>query len=785
MQRFAPLGPDDSQAGERSVSPSRRHRRQKRAAGATVVFSPLPSDDSVPAHIPARSTAKQLLLRKTAAAAAAAAAASAAATAAAATAGMLRRKRWLIALLLLGALLVLLLVLHFSYSSHHQQQQQQKPQQALHPRGTFTSPWQRDTDDAPVSAEGDASAALATPQGWPAAAAAALGRGWRKNQGTFFVQHLPGYTAAAAMPSADSAAAAAAAAAAATHGGSYEYLLSTPLSASSAALAGGAATAAAHHQQQQALKDVALPVPFAAPPLQQPQLQQRHQSVLLSLGSRAARFPTFTAVRGSSFLTPHHHQENLLLKELEAEGWRGELGALADYNNDMHVDLIFLGSSAHLPSCRGRSSSSNGSSSSSSNAAASAHNAKASEEPTTFSATVPIPTTVATPSNSTTSSGGSINNNNSGNSSCGSTISVYTWSAEADRFRHQLSVHLKETVDSVVAVDWTQDGRVDIIAVTLPAAAGAAAGAPAGRGGAAAAKAAYGLVAFVQRPSGALERVWDSQQFVLQLLQHRQPRRQQQQQAPAAVTAAVGPPDLTQEYLPEAGTPGDGARAIAAINTAEAAGAEDPAAAVDESATDVLGLAAFGLGAGRLHARSEAATASEEGLQPSSAARAERAAAAVGDPSAAAAAVESLNPAVAAAVEYVAADMTDQELLDCGLSGIHPLVADLTFDHFPDLLVQTAAKSNISEGKDKGDGVFRFFWVNLASQGQEGFAPRKWSAASELFDSAEGADTAETLQQQHQVQHRQPLITNPHSSAVADIDGDCRADLLLVRFTRI
>ncbi|CDJ38825.1 T-cell immunomodulatory protein, putative, partial [Eimeria tenella] len=135
-----------------------------------------------------------------------------------------------------------------------------------------------------------------------------------------------------------------------------------------------------------------------------------------------------------------------------------------------------------------------------------------------------------------------------------------------------------------------------------------------------------------------------------------------------------------------------------------------------------------------------------------------------------------------------AASLTDEDLAACGLSSIHPLAADLTFDHYPDLLVQTAAPAaaSSSSSSSSSKGQFRFFWENLASKGLEGFAPRRLAAAADLFETSAAASVPEQVQQQQQQQQQQQeeeeaeaLITNPHSSAVADIDGDCRADLLL------
>ncbi|XP_026191171.1 uncharacterized protein LOC34617505 [Cyclospora cayetanensis] len=681
---------------------------------------------------------------------------------------MLRRKRWLVALLLLGALLFVLVVLWlFLQTAQETQQHQQKQLSDASPRGTFTSPWQR--DDA---AAGDADVSMAAAKeptsgssGAGVAEAAALGGRRKAPQGTFFVQHLPGYTAAAAIPSADPAAVAAAAAGAARHGGNYEYLLSCPLSASSAALAAGptqaAAATAGPHQQD--LKDVALPVPFATPPPHQTKLQQQQQSVLLSLGSRSARFPSFTPVPGSDLFSPEQQQQ-LLLKQLEAEGWRGEVGALADYNNDMHVDFIFLGSSAHIPQCR-------------------FFRARTHNTTTSTTGTVPpafadagteqLPSTEAAPSGSSSESSNPMNKDHSinesstnGSSHCGSTISVYVWSPESSSFRHQVSVHLKETVDSIVAVDWTQDGRIDIIAVTLPHAGTAAA-----RGSASTVQRVYGLVAFVQRPSGALERVWDSQQFVQQLLQHRKLLRQgqHQQQPDIGMPEAAVPEDLLGPGHDDerAGTSTGGT-----LENGEDSAASPP---VEDSAVDAVGVAAFAFGAGRLHARSDEATAEAT----TEAARRATGVFVEGYPSSTAV-FEPLSSSAAAVADYITADMTDEELADCGLTGIQPLVADLTFDHFPDLLVQTAPRSvnGSSSHGGKDDGVFRFFWVNLASQGKEGFAPRKWSSASDLFKRAGTTDTPELTDPQQQ-QQMDNIIPNPHSSAIADIDGDCRADLLL------
>ncbi|KAL8273428.1 hypothetical protein Esti_002673 [Eimeria stiedai] len=757
MQSLPPWGSEGSGEEEQiGIFSLQRHRKLPRAAAA---FTALPTEDirSPRLHSRAHST-KQLLLQHAPAAAAAAAAAAASATASALV--MLRRKRWVAVLLLLGSLLLFLLLLwHFTSSSRTQQEQQQlllQEQQDAHPRGTFTSPWQRDTDDGAAGAA-DSEASSAVPAGSLAGADAAVTKRPKRQQGTFFVQHLPGYTAAAAVPSASASAAAEAAAGAAAHGGNYEYLFAAPLSASSAALIGkpAAAAAATAQQQSQPLKDVALPVPFAAPPSQQQ--QQQEQSMLLSLGARAEKSPTFTVVAGSTLVsTEQQEQQQLLLNQLADEGWRGELGALADYNNDMHVDLIFLGSSAHLSACK--SSSVNRRTSSSSSTRPPTRATSATDDQTKLVST-------ARPAPHSSSGGGSSNAGASSNI-CGTTLSVYTWSPELGRFAHHVSVHLKETVDSIVAVDWTQDGRVDILATTLPTLRASAAER-------ASATTAYGLVAFIQRPSGALDRVWDSQQFVMQLLHFRRASRQQQQQQQTET--------LQETVSVSTSRPTD-----AETLSSEGAGpAQDPdALGVEEAAADSLGVAAFASGRGRLNARMDAAAAAREAAAAVSDAQAGGLGRVLEEDSVAAAALQSpLAAAVALAAEVLAGDMTDEELLACGLSGVHPLVGDLTFDHFPDLLVQTP--STRSEGSRRGGSkqrleakeqkVFRFFWVNLASEGKEGFAPRKWSAATDLFEIGEHVDSPQQRTQQEEAQ-----ITNPHSSAVVDIDGDCRADLLLM-----
>ncbi|OEH76933.1 T-cell immunomodulatory [Cyclospora cayetanensis] len=542
---------------------------------------------------------------------------------------MLRRKRWLVALLLLGALLFVLVVLWlFLQTAQETQQHQQKQLSDASPRGTFTSPWQR--DDA---AAGDADVSMAAAKeptsgssGAGVAEAAALGGRRKAPQGTFF--------------------------------------------------------------------DVALPVPFATPPPHQTKLQQQQQSVLLSLGSRSARFPSFTPV--------------------------------PDYNNDMHVDFIFLGSSAHIPQCRFFRARTHNTTTSTTGTVPPAFADAGTEE---------LPSTEAAPSGSSSESSNPMNKDHSinesstnGSSHCGSTISVYVWSPESSSFRHQVSVHLKETVDSIVAVDWTQDGRIDIIAVTLPHAGTAAA-----RGSASTVQRVYGLVAFVQRPS-------------------------------ATVPEDLLGPGHDDE---RAGTSTGGT-----LDKGEDSAASPP---VEDSAVDAVGVAAFAFGAGRLHARSDEATAEAT----TEAAHRATGVFVEGYPSSTAV-FEPLSSSAAAVADYITADMTDEELADCGLTGIQPLVADLTFDHFPDLLVQTAPRSvnGSSSHGGKDDGVFRFFWVNLASQGKEGFAPRKWSSASDLFKRAGTTDTPELTDPQQQ-QQMDNIIPNPHSSAIADIDGDCRADLLL------
>ncbi|KAL8446401.1 hypothetical protein Emed_004855 [Eimeria media] len=757
---------------QRGIFSSRRHRKLQRAAAA---FTALPTEDiRSPRLHPRASSTKQLLLQHAPAAAAAAAAAAASATASALA--MLRRKRWVAVLLLLGSLLLFLLLLwHFTSSSRTQQEQQQlllQEQQDAHPRGTFTSPWQRDSDEG-AAAAADSEASSAVPPGTLAGAAAAVTKRPKRPQGTFFVQHLPGYTAAAAVPSASASAAAEAAAGAASHGGNYEYLFAAPLSASSAALIGKpAAAAAAVKQQSQPLKDVALPVPFAAPPSQQQ--QQQEQSMLLSLGSRAEKSPTFTVVAGSALVTPEQQeQRQLLLSQLADEGWRGELGALADYNNDMHVDLIFLGSSAHLSACKNSNVNRSSSSSTSSSTSSSSSSTSSSTRPPTRAASATDNQTqrLSTVSPAPRSTGGGSGNAAASSSICGTTISVYTWSPELSRFAHHVSVHLKETVDSIVAVDWTQDGRVDILAITLPTprAAGVERASVA---------AAYGLVAFIQRPSGALDRVWDSQQFVMQLLHHRRASRQQQQQQQQQQVGA-----LQENVSVSTATP-------TAAETLDSEGTQPTQDAdaldVEEAAADSLGVAAFASGRGRLNARMDAAAAARDAAAAVSTAQVGGLGGVVEeDPAVSAAASQApLAAAVASAAEALAGDMTDEELLACGLSGVHPLVGDLTFDHFPDLLVQTPLARNTDGSKRSGNKqlsgrdepkVFRFFWVNLASEGKEGFAPRKWSAASDLFETGGQPEATQQRMQQEEAQ-----ITNPHSSAVADIDGDCRADLLLM-----
>ncbi|GAB66777.1 T-cell immunomodulatory protein homolog precursor, partial [Plasmodium cynomolgi strain B] len=87
-------------------------------------------------------------------------------------------------------------------------------------------------------------------------------------------------------------------------------------------------------------------------------------------------------------------------------------------------------------------------------------------------------------------------------------------------------------------------------------------------------------------------------------------------------------------------------------------------------------------------------------------------------------------------------------------SNIHPLVCDINDDGLPDLIGQ--------QPSSEADGFSRFVWINKKG----GFKSALWKSMN-LFDKAEVGE-----------------ITNPNSSAVVDINGDCKADLVFTVYDK-
>ncbi|GAW81269.1 T-cell immunomodulatory protein homolog precursor [Plasmodium gonderi] len=87
-------------------------------------------------------------------------------------------------------------------------------------------------------------------------------------------------------------------------------------------------------------------------------------------------------------------------------------------------------------------------------------------------------------------------------------------------------------------------------------------------------------------------------------------------------------------------------------------------------------------------------------------------------------------------------------------SNIHPLVCDINNDGLPDLIGQQASSDSV--------GFSRFVWINKKGE----FKSALWKNMN-LF-SKEDVDE----------------ITNPNSSAVVDINGDCKADLVFTVYNK-
>ncbi|SOV21492.1 conserved Plasmodium protein, unknown function [Plasmodium sp. DRC-Itaito] len=91
--------------------------------------------------------------------------------------------------------------------------------------------------------------------------------------------------------------------------------------------------------------------------------------------------------------------------------------------------------------------------------------------------------------------------------------------------------------------------------------------------------------------------------------------------------------------------------------------------------------------------------------------------------------------------------ITDNEEDNIYYTNIHPLICDINNDGLPDIIGQQSGGP---------DGFFRFIWINT----RNGFKSFLWKNIN-IFQYSELDE-----------------ITNPNSSAVVDINGDCKSDLV-------
>ncbi|CAC9696035.1 conserved Plasmodium protein, unknown function, partial [Plasmodium sp. DRC-Itaito] len=91
--------------------------------------------------------------------------------------------------------------------------------------------------------------------------------------------------------------------------------------------------------------------------------------------------------------------------------------------------------------------------------------------------------------------------------------------------------------------------------------------------------------------------------------------------------------------------------------------------------------------------------------------------------------------------------ITDNEEDNIYYTNIHPLICDINNDGLPDIIGQQSGGP---------DGFFRFIWINT----RNGFKSFLWKNIN-IFQYSELDE-----------------ITNPNSSAIVDINGDCKSDLV-------
>ncbi|SCN62525.1 conserved Plasmodium protein, unknown function [Plasmodium chabaudi chabaudi] len=92
--------------------------------------------------------------------------------------------------------------------------------------------------------------------------------------------------------------------------------------------------------------------------------------------------------------------------------------------------------------------------------------------------------------------------------------------------------------------------------------------------------------------------------------------------------------------------------------------------------------------------------------------------------------------------------ISDLENQSFYFTNIHPLICDINNDGLPDLIAQQP---------DKTKSFSRFIWIN---DGKDGFKSILWESIG-LFEYTELSE-----------------ISNPNSSAIVDLNGDCKADLV-------
>ncbi|SBT77382.1 conserved Plasmodium protein, unknown function [Plasmodium ovale] len=99
-------------------------------------------------------------------------------------------------------------------------------------------------------------------------------------------------------------------------------------------------------------------------------------------------------------------------------------------------------------------------------------------------------------------------------------------------------------------------------------------------------------------------------------------------------------------------------------------------------------------------------------------------------------------------------NIADVENENIYYTNIHPLVCDINNDGLPDLIGQQ--QSNTNEHN-------RFIWIN----NKNGFKSILWKSLN-IFDYTELSE-----------------ITNPNSSAIVDINGDCKSDLVFTVYNKV